>query len=70
MNPAASDSPAKTVKPEFCACAESLILREELASAAAHIATLLGWVFPGAPAYAADQEAARRWLEGHKERLP
>ena len=62
--------PVTTAKLERCSCPESLKLREELASAAAHIATLLTWVFPGAPAYARDQESARAWLTGYEGRLP
>lgn len=53
-------------KPEVCACAESLVLREELASGAAHLATLLDLTGNTVEA----REAARRWLDGLEARLP
>jgi len=56
--------PVTRSKPERCSCSESLVLREELASAAAHVATLLVSVD------LRDRESARVWLATHKERLP
>lgn len=51
---------------EICSCPESLALREELASAAAHIAALLA----ADGGDAAVRGAARKWLDGLEARLP